>query len=129
MEPLADVGLASNIVHFVDFSSKLLSQSKALSQVTSRREGIELLGNATEALSEMRLHISRRLSSDPRWSSLAQECEELAQELADLMTQLGMSPGKPSISKFRQDKLTRKCELLRDKVNLVLTALLMYVMP
>lgn len=78
MDPLTAIGLAANIIQFVDFTAKLLNTTKTLYQSTSgqTRENADL----GENMEEMR-SFARRLAPEYPHEPLTEE-EESMQRLA-----------------------------------------------
>jgi hypothetical protein len=134
MEPLVAVSLAANIIQVLDFSKKLVSQSKDPRQVAGDSASYRLLINYSTTLAEIRSAFSndQTRASDTALSTLAQECEFLTAELERLL--IIEEPGiggsfrnrwKRTFHQKEFDQLAQRIEHLRSQVHLVVTTLLL----
>lgn len=96
-EALAAVGLASSIVQFVDFGSKLLSNGKELYHSA---EGVLEENDELETIVVNIKHVSEAISnnalgiSDPALRGMAEACLGLANKLLDLLQGLKLDGTK-----------------------------------
>lgn len=143
IDPLSAVGLASSIVQFVDFGSKLLLEGYNVykSEQGASKESLEIEG-ATIRLQEL----SQRLSAPRRGATskdeaalyeLAVDCRALTQELLNMLEELKVTGSGPlrsweTVSKtirrhFKADvieRLQRRLDKARGAIGLHLLAIL-----
>jgi peptidoglycan hydrolase CwlO-like protein len=135
MEPLVAVSLAANIIQVLDFSKKIVSQSKDPRQVAGDSASYKLLTNYSTTLSEIRSAFSndQARASETALSTLAQECELLTAELERLLIKIE-EPGNGGSLRTRWkrtfhqkdfDQLAQRIEQLRSQVHLIVTTLLL----
>jgi hypothetical protein len=104
LDPLSAIGLASAIVQFVDFGSKLVSQSRELHANGSlaQNDEIQLI---TESLKDMAADLTKSRmkhahADDEEIQELARTCQSLADELLTVLKTL--QPQKQnSVESFR----------------------------
>jgi hypothetical protein len=107
MECLAAVGLAGNIVSFIDFSCKLFSQATAIhhstsgaSQDTQDLENVaQTLQNHCVALSSVNHNVSSH--DQPALRKLAKECKATATELLSALQSVKAKNPNSKWSSFR----------------------------
>ena len=96
-ETLAAVGLASNVLQFVDFAYKLISASAEIfgGATGSVQENNEIDVVTRDLQGQISILIQAFKSSrDPDLSNLLQDCMEAATELHMLVESLQLKPGK-----------------------------------
>jgi hypothetical protein len=136
MEPLVAVSLAANIIQVLDFSKKIVSQSKDPRQVAGDSASYKLLTNYSTTLSEIRSAFSndQARASETALSTLAQECELLTAELERLLLKTTEEPGnggslrtrwKRTFHQKEFDPFTQRIEQLRSQAHLIVTTLLL----
>lgn len=140
MEALAALGLASNIVSFVDFSWKLLAGAH---EVYSSGDGMAEDAYFLDAISKDVQNHSRRIiagpNATPTLQSLAHLCDEIAQELLDSLDKLRIKGDatrwksflivlKGVRSKKKVEHLTDKISKVQTRVSAHMQKLIMYVL-
>ena len=144
LDPFSALGLASNIAQFVDFSSKLISNSYELYKSTGHLvETIELkmVANDLSQLTD-KLQRSSQNGLTPPGSpdeedlkKLAASCKEIADELLAILRDLGVKSPHQKWQSFRQalrtarkkekiDALERRINLFRQQITMKLVAIL-----
>lgn len=145
LDPFTAIGLAGNIVQFVDYSSKLISSTYEIykSSTGSAANHVHLDEIATRLLEltqPLQEPHSTQLSShelSPALQKLMRECCQDAQELLDLVKALGAKKGS-KWSSFRQaiksawkkeqiDRLEERLKDHRNEIAFHLVAMLRYV--
>lgn len=144
MEALTALGLASNIVQFIDFSSKIIKGAKEIHDSTTgtspRTEGLEDVVNEMQSLS-LRLDppTTGHPDEDERaFRRLAAECRILCTQLLDLIG--SVKPNNPKskcqsiIAAIRgawnekeRTELERRLDSCRNQLELQLTFLMKYI--
>lgn len=119
LDPLTALGLAGNIVQFVDFGVKVLKDAHEI--YTSTTGAIEDNKVRESITSEMKTIVSKL--SVPRSSSqseeekalcrLAAECEKVSKEILELLDKL--KPKKPG-SKFQSLKAALKTKIKEEDI-------------
>ena len=120
LDPLTAIGLAGNIVQFVDFCSKVVSKAHRIyrSADGSLAENLD-----AETISRDLLYLTARVEAGSRPSSLAQEeqalkdlctgCNDVAQEL---LTVLGNLKGR-KLGKWSSFKQALKSTWSKDRIE------------
>ena len=132
MEAIAAVGLASNIVSFVDFTCKLIAGAKTIYHSTSGlSEDNAVLDVIVTDLRRMSADLIKSPSQTSRNSSglaaLAAECEEIGKELSDALRDLKVKSRNRKWGSFqaalkevwkdnRIAKLQKRLDALRTQV-------------
>lgn len=150
VDALAAIGLAGNIVQFVDFSIKLFSQSREIyvsgAETTAANNDLEKI---TQSLKEFSDRFSN--SSEPgnlstagiSWEeqelySVSQECRSTADFLLSTLQKLKRRGGNVKWSSFRQalgvmwkkskiDQTVSRLNAFRDQLSLCLLQILRYI--
>ena len=112
MEPLSALGLAANIVQFVDFGSKLLSGACQLrdspkGQPEEHAELEAITKNLLKTSSEFKTSISERedgflSSNEKELQSLCEDCNSLAEQLLGALSKLKMKGNNSKLKSFEQ---------------------------
>ena len=102
MEAFAALGLASNIVQFVDFTCKLLASTRAIhrfgSHPSPNRIALEKIANNAKAISaKLDQHAASR---DPGLELLSSECKNIAQDLLEMLGKLRLRKDKTRWASF-----------------------------
>ena len=119
LDPLTALGLAANVVQFLDYGSKILSKAFELYKEGSSAEH-DHLNEITQSLKNMTLSFLSNLPSgrptdhQKGLADLATSCTRDAQELLDLIGELRVT-GKHRVLKSIE-KATRS-NLQRDKIK------------
>lgn len=97
MDPLSALGVASNIIQIVDFSSRIISRSHEIyKSVDGRSKEHAVLDDAAKNLRELssdlgkytRPNLRSLNAADKQLVRLRRECEEVVQELRDALEDL-----------------------------------------
>jgi hypothetical protein len=94
MEALVAIGLASNIVQFVSFSSEVLSKFHKIyesSGITEEFTDTELI---VKNLRDITKRIDARSTSDINLATLARLCTDVGNELLEATSQLSVDPSQ-----------------------------------
>jgi hypothetical protein len=141
MEGLATIGLASNIIQFISFSSALVSKSREIHQSASglSDESVDLYIVAKDIREFSSRILSSRDSSQPFYH-IAQECDSVATALLAAISEIQFKHGnvgfndRPTLwQSFRRalkcvwkkeqiDSLKARLELLRDQMMMHLVS-------
>jgi predicted RNase H-like nuclease (RuvC/YqgF family) len=144
MDPFTAIGLAGNILTFIDLGLKFVSQTKGIydSQSNSTAENDDLSIMATRfttAMSEMQSKLpSGNLSKDEQaLKELVEECSNISGELQNLLA--GLKAKKPKSKRssmkaaFRdwrkkpeKEDLHKRLESSRQQLDLLLTTMTRY---
>ncbi|KAI9766763.1 MAG: hypothetical protein M1839_004767 [Geoglossum umbratile] len=132
MEVLAAIGLAGNIIQFVDFSGKLISKTaeirKSGTGALAENINIETATNDLALLST-KLHDSANSASDTALQELCQSCNTIATELLIVLDSVKVHGGQNKWKSFRKALqsvwskedialLEQRLARLRDELNL-----------
>lgn len=127
MDPLSAIGLASAIVQFVDFGSRIAHDAKCIYKsttgVTVENENIEFTIEQLQTISGM---LKQRIPSSPLYFldepliSLAKRCETLSNELLELLKAV---KAKSPSSKWASFLAAVKAELQKEERNGVIARL------
>jgi hypothetical protein len=133
MDPISVIALAVSIVQVLDFSTRLISKSK-----TSYEESNEFYASTLDQLTRVRSEIAQNLGRepDPALSVLAQECDEIAKDIAELLEKTKIVPdesGKTGLKQrvmwnFQRDKykkLDLRIQILQANLRSVFTTRLL----
>lgn len=109
MEALAAVGLAGNVVQFVDFSCKLFDQASSIYQsLDGATQGNRDLESITQNLHDMSAKLYQNIpksaatqKKDDPLVTLAKECENVANELLAVLQSLKAKKVDSQWSSFR----------------------------
>ena len=115
VEGLAALSLASSVIQFVDFTSKLISKSKeyynssagALEENISLQDASDRFRSLARGLeqSSNRFSSSKTLNREEEaLRQVVQECQELARELRGALERLKVAGPKMKLKSFRQDR-------------------------
>jgi hypothetical protein len=109
MDPISAIALAASIVQVLDFSTGLISKSK-----TSYEESNESYASTLDQLTRVRSEIAQNLGREPgpALSALAQECDEIAKDIAKLLEKTKVVPDESGKTSFKQ---TVRWNIQRDK--------------
>jgi len=118
LDPLSAIGLAGNIVQFVDFSFKLVTETRSIyhstSGVTTENVLLSAIADDIQKLSDgLEFSPSRRTAASiSGLQSLAVEAQEVAKELLDAISKLRASKQRlpRSIMAKRSKALFRKLQ-------------------
>lgn len=143
LEPLLAVGLAGNVVQFLDFSCKLFSESRkvyraGVGKTESTREISEVTANLRQ-LSENLLSNShgRSLAQDYDLQSIASSCVQCADELLTALDKIATCHSPTPWESFkvclktvweqkRVEEMERRLDRLRSDLILAMQAMLRY---
>jgi len=149
MAELAAIGLAGNIIQFVDFSIKLFRDGREIyrSAQGSKPEELEL-ETVTEDFKSLSNQLHSSLQStqplkldDSKLQKLAAECEKLANELLGILGNLKINDQhnrkwesfKQALKRVLKEKeirgLERRLDRLREDISSRLQYMLRYVVP
>lgn len=143
-DPVAALGLAANIVQFVDFSHKLLSESRALynSATGSSADNTVIEAVATDLdLLNAKLTAPSAAGAIPEsMRSLASQCKDVASELLAVLDKIKVKGPHRKWKSFVQalqsvwrkeeiDELVRRMERLRDEMHFRLQIMMRCVVP
>ena len=99
MEPLTALGLAGNVIQFIDYAQKLVSGSKELYQSTT---GLTKENDILDVITNDVLDISSKIADDSRLGPsdaemrlkrLAEECKNLAHRIVRILDDLKRNTG------------------------------------
>lgn len=139
MEALAALGLASNIISFVDFAYKLLGGTiEIYSSGAGVADGVVFLDRITQ---DVQLHAERVVAVEnaaPDLQDLARQCDEIAQELLQSLKKLRVNGDKTRWNSFlvalqsvrfkaKVKELTDKLSQVQARISAHLVELLVYV--
>ena len=113
LDPISAVGLASNVLSFIDFSVKILAKTK---EIHKSREGSLLehqeIKIAAERFGQLRRSIDGSLSTLSATENLkpaeivlqdvAKECQNMAKEFCAILDGVAAQPGQSRWKSFRQ---------------------------
>ncbi|KAI9760768.1 MAG: hypothetical protein M1840_002214 [Geoglossum simile] len=105
MEVLAAIGLAGNIIQFVDFSGKLISKMAEIhkSGTGALAENINIETAANDlALLSTKLHDSANSAGDTALQELCQSCNIIATELLTVLDSVKVHEGQNKWKSFRK---------------------------
>lgn len=137
MDPLTAIGLAGNVVQFVDFCGKLVSKSV---EIYRSREGVlrEIIDieTATKDLAQLNDQNSI-VTADEALERLCKSCIAVADELLQALGKVKVNGSPQKWLSFRKAlrsvwskeqirELEQRLAILRDQLNLRLTADLRY---
>lgn len=144
MDPLSAIGLAGNIVQFVQFSCSLVSQTSAIysSSTGQLQSHIELDVIAAD-LSRLCTNIRNGLSeqSDTQLGILASLCQKIADDLTAIVAKLKRNEGgnkkwqsfrqalKATINAKEVEQLSCRIEQLRSQMNTHMISVVWYAVP
>lgn len=145
MDPISALGLAGNVVQFLDFGGRLVSKGKEIYKSSDgTTESVIELELIYEGLSEVVDNLrtpqasttSRSDSPDSRLIRLAQACHEVAQNLLDITESLTLDPNtrhrrwrsfrqalKSVWKQGRIDELEDRLSTFRQEITLHLVAM------
>lgn len=150
LDPFSALGLASNIVQFVDFGGKLLSKSQEL---YSSVDGSTAKHKQLESLYENLQHLSQKLNASAQGTNgsvrrsqeeealveVAKSCTETVDELLSIIRKLKVTNGPhKKWHSFRQalksvwrqeriDALQKRLDAINSQLNIHFAAILRYV--
>ncbi|KAF2803353.1 uncharacterized protein BDZ99DRAFT_400033, partial [Mytilinidion resinicola] len=146
LDPLTAIGLAGNVVQFVDFTAKLIAEGRAIYKAgaTSENEDLEVITRDLIGLNGKLLSVSPpdsgsvQESEDEDLQHLAKRCVELGKELLSILEDLRMSGSYTRWDSFRmatrtvrkKDKIEgiqKRLNDIRAQLNLHLIALLRFM--
>ncbi|KAI1126769.1 hypothetical protein F5Y10DRAFT_206453 [Nemania abortiva] len=122
MDPFSIVGIASNILSFVDFGWKLVTEARAIyqsaSDVTSGDKTIETIANDAQRLCAA--IVARSTVDTGELQELAKECQRVADELLAIVPKLTL-PKRTSKSLRRCDSflLALRRSLKKDDIDAI----------
>jgi N-terminal domain on NACHT_NTPase and P-loop NTPases len=131
MDPLSALALASAVVQFVDFSSKLISKFRelytsggALPENGDLEQTTENLSNLSETLAtahQPKSHTTSISKDELAVQKLAFSCQEVASELLALLRDLKLQGTHQKLQSFRQAwrsmHKTNKIEYFKNKLD------------
>jgi len=143
MDPFTAIGLASSIVQFVDYSTRLLSDAReiytSVSGSTDQNKSLETITTEMKALSaKLSLPANSTQSEDEKaLRRIATECESVSKEILSLLTKIKSPNPKSKLrsvwsalqSKMHQAQkldLQNRLENCRDQLDLQLTVLIRF---
>ena len=139
LDPITTIGLAGNIVQFVDFSWKLLSETKGMYDSTTgtlaEYDIVEAISDDIIRLDDALMAPSAAGAIPEQIRNLASQCREIAQELlsalAKVKAQEPHKKWKSFVAALRNvwrkgeiENLVRRLDRLRDQMQLRLQWLL-----
>jgi N-terminal domain on NACHT_NTPase and P-loop NTPases len=145
LDPFTAIGLAGNIVQFIDYSSKLITSAYEIykSSTGSAPDHVHLDGIATRlleltrSLQEPESHPSSSHERSPALQKLVEECCQDSQALLDLIKALRAKNGskwsrfrqaiKSTLKKEQIDRLENRLRDHRNEIAFHLVAMLRYV--
>ncbi|KAI9777342.1 MAG: hypothetical protein M1839_008950 [Geoglossum umbratile] len=122
MEVLAAIGLAGNIIQFVDFSGKLISKTAEIhkSGTGALAENINIEAATNDlALLSTKLHDSANSAGDTALQELCQSCNTIATELLTVLDSVKVHGGQHKWKSFR--KALRSVWNLRSVAEMAVT--------
>jgi len=143
-DPLAALGLAANIVQFVDFSHRLLSESKALynSATGSSADNVVIETVATDLhLLNAKFTTRSAVGAIPdSMRNLASQCKDHAIEILDVLDKIKVKRPHKKWKSFPQavrsiwkkeeiEELVRRMERLRNEMHFRLQIMMRCVVP
>jgi hypothetical protein len=142
MEALAAIGLASNIIQFVDFGAKFIRIVAEISKSSTGRlqehDELEVIAGDLDQQSSV-INSALNASGDPLMSKHLASCKTIASELALLLSGLtknqhGMVAGLRGSIRVLRSKgaitdLERRLNRIREAILTRLQVLLLYVRP
>ena len=132
LDPVAALGLAGNIVQFVDFSCKILRDTKSLYESST---GVSADNNLLEAISRDLMNLNNALTAPSAIGAipestrnLASRCKDIAAELLSTLERLKVSGShrkwKSLVQALRSvwnkdqiESLVRRMESLRNEIQ------------
>ncbi|PNP76022.1 hypothetical protein FNYG_10580 [Fusarium nygamai] len=141
MDPFTAIGLAGNILTFIDIGLKFVSQTKGIydsqSNSTAENDNLSIMATRfTTALSGMQSKLpSGNLSKDERaLKELVEECSNISGELQSLLAELKAKKPKSKRSSVKaafrdwrkkpeKDDLHKRLESSRQQLDLLLTTM------
>jgi len=136
MEALAALSLASAVVQFVDFGSRLVSKTNNLRENGFSKEGADIKAAATTLSrlgDELKASFSATSPEEEEMADLATRCEDIAGQLLAVMRKIekDASVQQTAWQSFRQairmvmskdelKELTERIGLIRETMNLCL---------
>ena len=147
MDPLSALAVATSVVQFVDFASKLISESRELySSVDGRYEEHVNLHSITQTLSQLSQDLQRPLDSDSSsqhiqdLQSLCQDTNRVAEELIEVLDSIklqsdksgtrwrsGLQALKSMWNQGRINELQQRVNGFRQQLTLNIVVILRYV--
>lgn len=139
MEALAALGLASNIISFVDFTWKLLAGANEIYASGSGIAGdVQFLDTVTKDVQHHAERVVAAQTSTPQLRNLARQCDEVAQELLSSIEKMRAKGGntrwisflaalKGVHSQKKIDQLTDKISKIQARMSALTQELLLYV--
>lgn len=140
MDPFSAIGLAGNIVGFLDFGFKLLSKAREIqasaSGTAAANENLVYLTQHFQRVTESLQKVSGAMTGDElAIQELAAECDGVAIELMELVDSLRARTSKSKRESLRaafrewrkgdqKDELQLRLEHCRSQLNLQLTSLM-----
>jgi hypothetical protein len=117
MDPLTALGLAANILQFIDFSWTLVNSAKEVygSKTGATRENSDLT-NTISRLDDVTTELGTPASLDPQQQSLCMlsaQCQILSKELRDILVSLTARPD----SKVGSARVAWKSWRKKDKIT------------
>lgn len=131
-DPVASLGLAANIVQFVDFSHRLLSESKAIynsaTGASADNDVIETVASDLDLLNAKLTAPSAAGAIPESMRSLASQCKDVARELLDVLEKIKVKGSHRKWKSFVQalrsvwrkdeiEELVRRMERLRNEMH------------
>jgi hypothetical protein len=122
MEGLAAIGLASNIVQFISFSYTLVSKARHIHQSTSglSDEGVDICTVAKDIRGFSSRILARKETSDP-FSLIARECDSVARELLDAISEIQHRHGATGLAdkptKWQSFRKALKCVWKKEQIE------------
>lgn len=106
MEALAVVGLATNVIAFVDFAAKLLKGAKEISSRGSLAE-LDQIRNGTTELQRFTKELTAPTASSPAGAAkelhrLGRECAALANEMMQILSKMNSGGQASSLNNVRK---------------------------
>lgn len=144
MDPISGVGLAANVLQFVDFCAKLVSKGNAIFKSTSgtleEHAQVETVSRRLQELArDLETSISSRPGNDEQHLvAICQACVGIAGDLRDKLSRLTVMGQRTRFKSFRQalksvwqkeelEALTSKLQLFRGELNTSLLVSMRYV--
>jgi len=97
MDPVTAVGFAASILTFIDFSHKVITGTIEVFKSGSTSENVyisEVIGDLKDATEELRKRPTGKSHHEKALHQLSIPCQELAQQLINLLKQLSTTPGQ-----------------------------------
>jgi hypothetical protein len=145
LDPLTAIGLASAIVQFVDFSSKLVSETKELYHSTQNEELQAVTQDLRELCTKLSSAQGRAASVEPSTDELALlelsgSCKAVADELVAVLEKLRVKSVhekwgsfkialKGAMKKEKIESIRARLDRIQSQLQIRLTGILRWVHP